>query len=308
MFPKWLRILITFLFSCNLCFASVYYSRSMLAQSVPHYAKVVNGKIEYYDIGYGTPIVLIGGYGSNVSGWDWRMIAALAADHRVILFDNRATGGTLINSNSYTMLDLATDTHNLVTALRLKKPVICGISMGGMIAQEYAVLFPKDMSQLVLINTAIAGDKFVQPSLAVQNEMASPPSSQFALYMRAVKLFFPPEWRLHMALTLLNDRFLCSSLKETPTTRNALLEQQNAIRGWTKDNATERLIAKLSMPVLILNGGEDEVIPPVNAEILANTIPHATMLRWPQGGHSMIYQFPVSIAYSISKFIGTSPV
>ena len=57
------------------------------------------------------------------------------------------------------------------------------------------------------------------------------------------------------------------------------------------------------MPVLILNGGADVVIPPVNSIILANTIPQARLMRWPEGGHAMIYQYPEELAGAINDFI-----
>lgn len=305
MLARCLKFIVIFFLCCTCSFASTsnFYDKNTLEHAFPHYAKVSNGEIEYYDVGQGTPIVLISGYGSTVSSWNWELISALAANHRVIFFDNRDTGGTVINSTSYTSQDLANDTYNLITALKLNKPVILGISMGGMIAQQYAVLHPQAMSKLVLINTAIAGDAAVHPSKTVQEEMSTPPKNKFALYIRALHLFFPPEWESRMAIALLSDRFHSVYEKGKLTTPQILKEQLHLVRGWSHDNAAAKQIAQLPMPVLILNGGEDIVIPPVNSNILLKTIPHAKLLRWAQGGHSMIYQFPYPIANAISQFI-----
>ena len=57
------------------------------------------------------------------------------------------------------------------------------------------------------------------------------------------------------------------------------------------------------MPVLILNGTADAVIPPINSSILVQTIPHAELIRWKDGGHAMIYQYPKQIAQCIDNFI-----
>ena len=57
------------------------------------------------------------------------------------------------------------------------------------------------------------------------------------------------------------------------------------------------------MPVLILNGEADSVIPPINSIILTRTIPHAQLVRWKEGGHAMIYQYPEQIANTVNDFI-----
>lgn len=306
MFARCLKLIIIFFIFCTCPFANTshLFDKNTLEHAFPHYANVPNGVIEYYDIGQGSPIVLISGYGSTVNSWNWELISALAANHRVIFFDNRDTGGSVIHSSSYTSQDLANDTYHLITQLKLNKPTILGISMGGMIAQQYAVLYPQAMSKLVLINTAIAGSASVHPSEDVQKEMSTPPKNKFALYLRALHLFFPPEWESRMAIALLQDRFHSVYEKGKLTTPQVLKEQLRLVHTWSQDNATAQQIAKLSMPVLILNGGEDIVIPPVNSNILLRTIPNAKLLRWAQGGHSMIYQFPYPIANAISQFIG----
>lgn len=278
-------------------------TKERLEHSQPHYANVSNGVIEYYDFGKGSPIVLIAGYGSNVNSWDWRFLSALASQHRVIIFDNRNVAGTKITATTYTSKDLADDTYHLINALQLNKPAILGISMGGMIAQQYAISHPDAMSKLVLINTAIAGTHSVPPSLAVQKEMFTPPRSTVELYMRAIKLFFPPQWQPRMAAELLIDRFHSVYIHEVMIGNATLLKQQKLVRTWSRNNRAQEQIAHMSKPTLILNGGADIVIPPINAVILAKTIPHAQLLRWAEGGHSMIYQFPYPLAAAINQFL-----
>lgn len=80
-------------------------------------------------------------------------------------------------------------------------------------------------------------------------------------------------------------------------------QQRQLIERWLDDNATAKKISQLPMPVLVLNGEADIVIPPVNSEILANTIPHAQLVRWKEGGHAMIYQYPVEMGNKINHFI-----
>lgn len=57
------------------------------------------------------------------------------------------------------------------------------------------------------------------------------------------------------------------------------------------------------MPVLILNGKSDAVIPPINSNILVQVIPHSELTQWEEGGHAMIYQYPQQLTDRINKFI-----
>lgn len=274
-----------------------------LANAIPHYAHVANGKIEYFKFGQGSPIVLISGYGSNVSTWDSRFLSALAEYHTVIVFDNRNVGETSIKSSSYTARDLAEDVYHLIQYLHLQKPDVLGISMGGMIAQEYAVLHADKLGNLILINTAIAGGASVAPSDSIKALMFQPPKNKLILYSKALNLFFPASCELPMAVALLRFHFKPINHIESQITATVLHKQQSLLLGWKKNNDAERKLMQLPVPVLILNGGADKVIPPINSEILAKTLPHASLLRWEDGGHAMIYQHPKEIAEAINGFI-----
>lgn len=268
----------------------------------PQYAPVQGGQIEYYRFGQGSPIVLIPGYVTDVSSWSHRFLVALAKQHQVIVLNNRNVGGSLIHSTRYESEDLANDTYQLIQVLGLKKPAVLGISMGGMIAQQFAVSHPNALGQLILINTAIAGKRAVHPDFSVENRLLNMPESKTGRYVVAVQLFFPSSWRLRMGYALIADRFHPPHYTEiNPAT--VMPQQQHLIMAWIKNDSVAKQLAYLHLPVLILNGGADQVIPPVNSRILANTISQAQLLRWPDGGHAMIYQYPEEIAGVVNTFI-----
>ncbi len=273
-----------------------------LRQLAPHYVTTKQGQIEYYRAGQGTPIVLIPGYATDVSSWNREFLAALAMQHQIIILNNRDVGGSHTLSTSYESKDLANDTYQLIQQLKLKKPTIIGISMGGMIAQQFAVLHPKSLSHLVLINTAIAGKQSVRPTLAMQNKLQHIPTNKLGFYLSAVDLFFPSGWKKNMSYSLIVDRFQPRDLKEVDIDA-IMLRQQNLVEHWLNDDKTAKKIQQLQIPVLILNGTADIIIPPINSIVLANTIPHAKLVRFINGGHAMIYQFPKEMANQINHFI-----
>ncbi|MDR3491260.1 MAG: alpha/beta hydrolase [Gammaproteobacteria bacterium] len=268
----------------------------------PHYVPTQQGQIEYYISGSGTPILLIPGYATDVSSWNSEFLAALAQHHQIIIPNNRNVGGSHILSASYQTEDLANDTYQLIQKVRLKKPTVIGISMGGMIAQQLAVLHPNALSHLILINTSIAGKHAVQPTPAVQKKLLGLSKYKLGFYVSAIDLFFPPSWKMQMSYSLIVNRFKPQHLTEIDP-GSIMPQQQHLIRHWLDDNATAKKISELHMPVLILNGQSDIVIPPVNSVILANAIHHAQLIRWKDGGHAMIYQYPQEMANNINDFI-----
>jgi pimeloyl-ACP methyl ester carboxylesterase len=268
----------------------------------PHYLAVPNGKIEYFRVGQGSPVILISGYASSLAGWNKEFVADLANQHEVILFDNRNVGGTLINGKNYSAKDLANDTDRLIHGLGLKHPTIIGISMGGMIAQQFAVSYPHDISHLVLINTVIAGEHSIPPTIFAANAILHTPQNLVKRYATGIQLLAPPKWWLHMTISLARDHFPGDKLNLTiPET--VLNEQRKLILSWARDNQTATKISSIKAPTLVLNGGSDAVIPPGNSEILAQTIPHAQLIRWNEGGHAMIYQYPDQIAEAVNDFL-----
>jgi pimeloyl-ACP methyl ester carboxylesterase len=139
-----------------------------------NYAPVKDGRIEYYRLGVGSPIILLPGYVTDISSWNRSFLAALAKHHELIILNNRNVGGSVVHSTQYEAKYLAEDTYQLIQYLELKKPTILGISMGGMLAQQLAVLHSDQIGPVILINTAIAGQQ---------------------AYAVAVELFFPASWK-----------------------------------------------------------------------------------------------------------------
>jgi pimeloyl-ACP methyl ester carboxylesterase len=282
-------------------------SNEVLKNTPPQYATIRNGKLEYYRIGHGSPIILISGYLSDISSWNRQFILQLANQHEVIIFNNRNVGNSVVISNRNDSAALAQDTYELIEALHLKKPAVLGISMGGMIAQELAVTHPQAIGQLILMNTVIAGSKAVRPDPIIEETLWNMPDNDLGRYSVAVKMFFPADDRLAMGVALATDRFkpenymACKYSAVKPQQRQLVLD-------WLNDNDSAKKIARIQLPVLILNGEADAAIPPVNSLILAQTIPNAKLDRWRHGGHAMIYQYPRSLAQHINSFIAENTI
>jgi len=302
---KYFALFLLFLFHFGLqsalaCEGSV--SSKTLRELEPQYLSIQGGQLEYYRFGCGTPIVLIAGYATDITSWNEKLLSDLAQHHEIIIFNNRNVGGSKVASRHYLSQNLAQDTYQLITQLQLKKPTILGISMGGMIAQKLAVMHPNAIGKLVLINTAISGAQAVHPDSRTKESLLNVPENKLYRYLLSLQLFFPSGERTKMAWEILHHRFRPKSYEEIKID-SVKPYQKELIRDWSNDDKTAKALSELSLPVLLLNGALDTVLPPINSQILFNTIPTATLKVWRKGGHAMIYQYPHEIAASVHDFI-----
>ncbi|MEM2959717.1 MAG: alpha/beta hydrolase, partial [Candidatus Jordarchaeaceae archaeon] len=98
------------------------------------------------------PLVLIMGLSGDILGWMFQ-IPEFSKKYRVIAFDNRDAGRTTKTDVSYTIETCAQDTYNLLVSLGVGKAHILGASMGGMIAQAFAIMHPEMVRSLILACT-----------------------------------------------------------------------------------------------------------------------------------------------------------
>lgn len=119
------------------------------------------GTVAYRELGSGSPLLLIVGAGASMDGWPPSFVDALAAHHKVVVFDNAGIGRTSAVSAPalLSVAAMASQTSALISALRLHRPAVLGWSIGGMIAQDLAVTHPAQVSRLVLAATTAGTGK-----------------------------------------------------------------------------------------------------------------------------------------------------
>jgi pimeloyl-ACP methyl ester carboxylesterase len=110
-----------------------------------------NGQKLYYEVhGEGQPLVLVMGIGYDCTLWTLAQVPALSQKFRVVIFDNRDAGRSSQATGAYAIADMADDTAGLMDALDIKKAHVCGLSMGGMIAMEFALRHPGRLDRMIL--------------------------------------------------------------------------------------------------------------------------------------------------------------
>lgn len=114
--------------------------------------KVNDISMNYEVHGQGSPLVLIGGLGTDISVYR-KMIRQLSEKHKVLAFDNRGSGRTDKPDIPYTIEMMADDTAALMASAGIERASVLGTSLGGRIAMALALRHPRRVSKLILTST-----------------------------------------------------------------------------------------------------------------------------------------------------------
>lgn len=144
--------------------------------------------VHYEEHGEGDPLILIHQAHSDSRLWK-NQVDALSDEYRVITYDIRGHGRTGGSDTDVYSVDLfANDLRQLITALNIERPIICGSSLGGMIALQYAATYPDDISALIVAGTTPPESKTPPSSLQRFIARAAPIFIRVVGYQRSISL------------------------------------------------------------------------------------------------------------------------
>jgi len=237
----------------------------------------INGANIYYELlGSGEPLVLVEGWG--YSSWMWYKQRALASHMRLVVFDNRGVGLSDGLEHPYTMGEFAEDLRGLLDHLGLDMAYILGVSMGGMVALEFALRYPGRVKGLILCSTG-PGRRGKPASQEVLAIMFEPPAQDLR------------EWLRRKMSVAFSKRFLAERKEEFEEVvdlrlpwipeQTSLINQANAVAGF---DALDRLRGVVC-PTLIAAGTEDLVVPYENSLMLHSGIANSALHFFRGAGH-----------------------
>lgn len=122
------------------------------------YVDVDGGQLYYESAGRGDPVILIHGGYLDARMWDGQF-EAFARDHRVIRYDVRAHGRSHADARAFADHE---DLHRLMMALEVPQATLIGLSMGGVIAIDFALAYPEMTRALVLVGPGVSGFPFTE--------------------------------------------------------------------------------------------------------------------------------------------------
>lgn len=259
-----------------------------------------NGIELYYEIhGSGKPLILIAGLG--YSHWQWYKMVPLLAEHfQVITFDNRGVGQSEKPAGPYTAQLLAQDTVGLLDELHIEKAIIAGHSMGGFVAQAIALDFPQRVEKLILCSTNFGGPNHVPVTPEAMKVLTDVSSDPLTRFKNGLAVSTAPDWsekNPEMIEEWVKWR-VANPIEPAP------YQAQLAIGlGLLPEAAAfENKLSRINIPTLILFGAHDKVVPPANADLLAQKITDSLVLTFPDAGHFFPIEIPEAASRAITDF------
>jgi len=258
------------------------------ALTVPtRFVEVDNSRFAYRRWGKpgGFPLVFMNYFTGNLDDWDPMVTDGFAADFDVILFNNAGVGSSG-GETPGTVSEMTRDALAFCDALGLKEFNVVGFSLGGMIAQQLALDQPNRVKRILLLGTGPRGGEGMTFTELSADERADP--DQFLL-----GAFFSPTGARQAAGRAYLKRLAARTRdRDRPVSTRTAEAQLHAIREWGAVPPSDRYatLQKIKHPTLVVHGIKDIVVQPINAFTLAEHLPNAQLIMYPDSSHGAQYQ------------------
>jgi len=249
----------------------------------------------------GTPLIFLQHFRGGLDHWDPAVTDGLAANRPVILFNNTGVASSS-GQTPDTVEAQADDAATFIGALGLTNVDVLGFSIGGYVAQALTLRHPALVRRLVLAGTKPrAGDDTDRHpdvnTVGTRHDIPTFEDFQF--------LFFAPSPSSQAA----GERFWERRHQRTidadpPTSRRTMQAQVAAITDWKQPHGKPFAdLATITQPTLVVNGNRDVMVPTINSYILAQHIPNAELVVYPDSGHGALFQYPDLFVTHVTRFL-----
>jgi 3-oxoadipate enol-lactonase len=251
-------------------------------------------KIYWDEQGQGPAVLMIMGLGYASVMWH-RTRPILAQRFRTLAFDNRGVGSSDVPPGPYSIAAMAADAAAVLDAAEVAGAHVFGVSMGGMIAQEFALQFPGRTRSLILGCTSPGGPSAVRAESNVIDILLTrgmTPEQARTAILPYIYDAATPQSRIDEDISLRRN-WLPSP--------QGYAAQVMAIRAW---EAYSR-IAHINAPTLVLHGRSDALIPVANGELIARRIPGAKFVLLEQASHMFLSDQTAAANAEILAFLSS---
>jgi 3-oxoadipate enol-lactonase len=251
-----------------------------------------SAKLYWDEQGSGEPLLLIMGLSYPSNMWH-RSRPILAERFRTIALDNRGVGQSDAPPGVYSIRLMASDAAAVLDAAGIESAHVFGVSMGGMIAQEFALQYPRRVRSLILGCTAAGGHHAVQAEPEALGTLlrrdVTPEEAKEAI----IPFIYDPATPRERI-----DEDMAIRMKWYPTPQG-YMGQLQGIFGWESYSR----IAQISAPTLVIHGETDRLVPAGNARLIAEKIPGAKLVLIPHASHIFETDQPAAAHHAIFEFL-----
>jgi pimeloyl-ACP methyl ester carboxylesterase len=256
----------------------------------------------YRDLGAGdVPLVLLQHFRGNLDNWDPALVDALAADRRVVTFDNVGVGGTTGRTPN-TIEGMAHDAIAFLEAMEFQRVDLLGFSIGSFVAQEIALIRLDLLRRVVLASSAPQGAAGMHGWAPEVIGAVGAPETNPQGYL---EVFFASTTTSREAGQQVAGRiFGRTTGQDEPTTWQTRQAQYDAVCAWGIPNhALLQRVAAIELPVFVANGDSDPMILPRYSHLLAGLLPDARLTIYPDSAHGFLFQHHGRFAADVHTFL-----
>jgi pimeloyl-ACP methyl ester carboxylesterase len=243
------------------------------------------------------PIVGFQHFTGTLDNWDPLILNGLAEEREVIIFDNTGVG----NSSGNVPESVEEMTKNAVVfiqTLGLKKIDVLGFSLGGLIAQILGQDFPTLIRKIIIVGAAPQGAKVLEGFANLVGRATQKEPAERFLYI----FFTQSKESRQKGMATLQRLFSRTVERDKEATQQAVMAQIKAIMRWGSDSISIDL-KKISHPVLIIQGSNDEMMGSDNSYQLFKSLPNAVLTYFPDSAHGSFYQYPELFVSQANQFL-----
>lgn len=273
------------------------------------YLDIPEGRLYYEAEGRGRPLVLLHGAWASQRWWHWQ-IPALSRSYQVVSMDMRGHGRSTDLVKGYSIPGFVSDLDMLLQGLEIHETALVGWSMGGMIALEYCLRYPRRVRALVLMATRGHRNPAMKPRILFQylrsilrllTEFTAPRKYDRtgAAFQRESARWVEQETRKVLSSEAPGEVFewMVSELTRHP--RRNYLEIARGLWNWEAGEA----LRELRTPTLIMVGENDPWAPPRFSRLLHEAIPHAKLVIVEGQKHYVPMERPDLVNTAILDFL-----
>ncbi len=262
--------------------------------------------LTYARAGEGPVLLLVHGLGGSYENWA-EVIEPLARSHTVIAPDLPGHGGSAPGGGDYSVGALAANLRDLLAALGKDRATLVGHSLGGGVAMQFAYQFPEMVERLVLVSSGGLG-----PEVSLILRAASLPGADLFISATADlgQRVGSPVGRALSAVGLRPNADVAEVLRGygslvDPERRAAFLATVRAVigAGGQRVAATDRLYLAEAMPVLIVWGAADRIIPVRHGEDAHRHIRGSRLEVFEDVGHLPQVEAPLRFVLALERFL-----
>jgi 3-oxoadipate enol-lactonase len=245
----------------------------------------------YEEQGHGEPLVLLHGLCGSSAYWD-KVIPTLSQHYRVIAPDLRGHGQSGVSDEPYLMALLAHDIYLLLEKLHIPQAVLFGHSLGGYLTLAFAEQFPNKLSGFSLVHSSgfpddekgkVNRDKAIQ---SIRENGMEP------FINGLIPNLFAPDHLESMKDTVEEIRQIGICTKP--------IGAMNVLAGMRDREDRNQVIANAKVPVLLIAGEADQVIPLEKAFAVQGT--HVSQIKISEAGHMSMQERPIELVEQMLAF------